>query len=125
MDDEDGLLNIEISDDEADKNEDKAARRTEQTEADFQAVKRGYHAKVENGNVHAGITLPLPPGANKQHIQEVLHAVEELYFFRRYQEAVDFIVKVLHGASQALDENTKNLLGVYMSRCRERMCTPP
>jgi hypothetical protein len=51
MDDEDGLLNIEISDDEADKNEDKAARRTEQTEADFQAVKRGYHAKVENGNV--------------------------------------------------------------------------
>lgn len=50
MDDEDGgLLNIEISDDEADTK--KKADRTGQTEEEFQAVRREYHAKIENGDV--------------------------------------------------------------------------
>lgn len=51
MDDEDGdILNIQLSDTEVDENK---ADRTGQTEADFQAVKRDYRAKVENGHVSA------------------------------------------------------------------------
>ena len=41
------------------------------------------------------ISLPLPPGAGKMALQQVVHAIEELYYFRRYQEALDFI-KTLH-----------------------------
>lgn len=44
----DGLLNIEISDDEQ---EAKKAKRTGQTEEDFQAIRATYRPKVENGNV--------------------------------------------------------------------------
>ena len=52
MDDDDfnGLLNIELSDNEVDLDE-KASRRTGQTEQQFQTVKDTYHPKVENGNV--------------------------------------------------------------------------
>lgn len=50
-DDEDnGILNIEISDDEVDVTK-KKADRTGQSEADFQAVKREYRVRVENGEV--------------------------------------------------------------------------
>lgn len=51
MDDEDGgILNIELSDDEVDVVK-KKADRTGQTEEDFQAVKRDYRVRVENGEV--------------------------------------------------------------------------
>ena len=41
-------------------------------------------------------------GTNKQHVQEVVHAVEELYFFHQYQEAADLAGKVLK-ESRGLD----------------------
>jgi hypothetical protein len=44
----DGLLNIEISDDERDN---QRAKRTGQNEQDFQAIRATYRPKVENGNV--------------------------------------------------------------------------
>lgn len=47
---EDGLLNIYVSDAEEDPVA-KKAQRTDQTEEDFQTVKRTYDAKVENGEV--------------------------------------------------------------------------
>lgn len=51
MDGEDGgLFNIEVSDDEGER-EQKEARRTGQTEEAFQAVKREYKPKVEDGDV--------------------------------------------------------------------------
>lgn len=48
--DEDGLLNIYVSDTEDDPVA-KKAQRTDQTEDDFQVVKRTYGAKIENGDV--------------------------------------------------------------------------
>jgi hypothetical protein len=51
MDDQDGgILNIEFSDDEVDVVK-KKADRTGQTEEEFQAVKREYRVRVENGEV--------------------------------------------------------------------------
>lgn len=48
--DEDGLLNIYVFDTEDDPVA-KKAQRTDQTEEDFQVVKRTYGAKIENGEV--------------------------------------------------------------------------
>lgn len=54
MDDEDGGLlsiDIDISEDDGETLEKKEARRTGQTEEAFQAVRRDYEIKVENGDV--------------------------------------------------------------------------
>jgi hypothetical protein len=55
--------------------------------------------------------------------QELLHAVEELYFFRRYSEALGFVERVLgeEGNASKLDNDTRELLGYYHRRCTERM----
>ncbi|KND86341.1 hypothetical protein TOPH_09031 [Tolypocladium ophioglossoides CBS 100239] len=114
MDDDGGILNIEISDNEDDQ---KRADRTGQTEAAFQAVKRDYRAKI-----YKSIKLPLGPGANKQHLQEVVHAVEELYFFRRYQEALDFLATVQNDESaKAFDNDTRKLLDTYGENCLQKL----
>ena len=62
---------------------------------------------------------------NKPETQELLHAVEELYFLRRWDEAVGFIQRVMapgtgEGESR-LDEGTKGLLAYYEKRCKERL----
>ncbi|EHK25667.1 uncharacterized protein TRIVIDRAFT_19500 [Trichoderma virens Gv29-8] len=120
--DENDLFNIQISDSEDDKAE-KKSKRTGQTEDDFQAVKNTYHAKVENGNIYQTLSLPLGPDANKQHVQEVIHAAEELYFFRRYQQVIDLVSKVLalEGDKGGLDEESRELLSMYQSRCRQKI----
>ncbi|SPQ20974.1 b96b99dc-7258-460d-881a-4dee18790a95 [Thermothielavioides terrestris] len=86
------------------------ADRTALSEAAFQALKRSYHPKVENGNIHETITLPpfssasSPQTTNtntttaplpKPEAQALLHAAEELYFFRRYADAAAFLRRVL------------------------------
>jgi hypothetical protein len=59
---------------------------------------------------------------SKPQAQELLHAVEELYFFRRYSEGVDFVRKVLGegGGADGLDDDTRELLGYYERKCVER-----
>ncbi|KHN96587.1 uncharacterized protein MAM_05530 [Metarhizium album ARSEF 1941] len=125
MDDhDDGILNIQISDDEVDAIK-KKADRTGQTEDDFQAVKRQYRVRVENGDIHKNVALPLQPGPNKMRTQELVHAVEELYFFRRYQEGVDLIARALeNGGAEALDNDSRRLLESYEIKCRQRMAKP-
>lgn len=138
---ENHLFNIQVSDSEEDTIE-KKTKRTGQSEDEFQAVKSTYRAKVENGNVrrhdnthssqfskalaiqiHGTIQLPLAPDANKQHVQEVIHAAEELYFFRRYQHVIDLVSKVLalEGDNGGLDDESKQLLSMYQSRCRQKL----
>jgi hypothetical protein len=64
MDDESGgLFNIAISDSEAEDqtaSSTKSGRRTDQFEADYQAVKQTYHAKVENGEVRDCLVFFIP-----------------------------------------------------------------
>ncbi|EGR45085.1 uncharacterized protein TRIREDRAFT_68948 [Trichoderma reesei QM6a] len=121
-DGENDLFNIQVSDSEEDKVE-KKSKRTGQSEDDFQAVKSTYRAKVENGNIHETISLPLAPDANKQHVQEVIHAAEELYFFRRYRDVIDLVSRVLalEGDKGGLDDESKQLLSMYQSRCRQKL----
>lgn len=59
---------------------------------------------------------------NKPEAQEILHAVEELYFFRRYAEAVALLKKVWEDAGESLfDRDTTGLLRLYETRCGERL----
>lgn len=96
-------------------------RRTDQSEAEFQAIRENYVPKIENGNIHRSVPLPLPSGANKHQIQEIIHAVEELYFFRRFGDAINFMQKVFESETEAklLDEATKVLLTAYKNRCQQ------
>ncbi|KAM4057803.1 hypothetical protein HRG_009422 [Hirsutella rhossiliensis] len=123
MDDEaGGILNIEISDTD---DGCKKADRTGQTEAEFQAVKQAYRVKVENGELHKTINLSLDPAANKQRVQEVLHAVEELYFFRRYRDALNFI-KTLQsdGSYRAIDGDARKQILIYEGKCQHKLNSP-
>lgn len=56
-----------------------------------------------------------------------MHAVEELYFYRRYDEAVAFVRKVLgdrgDGVDMAggLDDESRALLRTYEGKCIDKM----
>ncbi|KAL2126605.1 hypothetical protein VTI74DRAFT_558 [Chaetomium olivicolor] len=97
------------------------AERTALSEEAFQCLKQTYRPKVENGNIHQTITLPIPLSSTplpKPEAQELLHAVEELYFFRKYAEAVQFLEKVFESEGSArIDGETGRLLRVYRERC--------
>ncbi|KAK3942293.1 hypothetical protein QBC46DRAFT_380498 [Diplogelasinospora grovesii] len=125
-----GLMNISLSDSEGDDNNtdtnknntDSPRDRTALSETDFQSLKAAYKAKTENGDIWKKIKLPLPhvTGLNKPEIQELLHAVEELYFFRRYDEAI----KLIHGLLTPecpLDEETQQLLRHYELKASQKL----
>ncbi|KAH8171416.1 hypothetical protein LIA77_08183 [Sarocladium implicatum] len=119
-----GLMAINLSDseDEAQETSDMhpRERKNQQSEEAFQAIRDEYKAKVENGEIHQHIR-PIVEGTNKQHVQEVVHAIEELYFFRRYQEAADLATKVLK-ESRGLDDHgeVRQQLETYEKRCKAK-----
>lgn len=59
--------------------------------------------------------------ASKPMLQELLHAVEELYFLRRFEEAAGFARRVLDGSDAALDRDTREMLTRYETKCLARM----
>ncbi|KAK0387341.1 hypothetical protein NLU13_5654 [Sarocladium strictum] len=123
-----GLMAINLSDSEDETIKTDAhprAKKTAQSEEAFQAVKAEYKTKVENGEVYKHIR-PIVEGTNKQHVQEVVHAVEELYYFRRFQEAADLAERVLR-ESTALDDHgeVRQLLESYEKRCRSKAASQP
>ncbi|KAK4121343.1 hypothetical protein N657DRAFT_692413 [Parathielavia appendiculata] len=125
------------------------AERTALSQEAFQALKQSYRPKVENGNIHKTIPLPLPDSPtplSKPEAQALLHAAEELYFFRQYSQAVDFIRRILDGdgggkgtregveeegrenrarkgsgGSGRIDDETSRLLRYYLARCLARL----
>lgn len=182
-----GLLNISLSDDTTETGDAAASAqraggdsppatassktdRRVQSEADHQALREKYKAKVANGEVrrtvlsdllsfslrlaqqavakplgaralfaHArspprgergggkqiwrSISLPLPAVVSKPDAQVVLHAVEELYYLRRYREAVDFIHEALgpEGRSDVLDGDVRGTLVHYEGLCVRKL----
>ncbi|KAF4977784.1 hypothetical protein FZEAL_5750 [Fusarium zealandicum] len=123
MDDEDPLANFAIADvssDEAEEASAKEARRTGQSEEAWRAIQHEYRIKVENGNIYKKIELPLGPGASKMNVQELVHAVEELYFFRSYKEAAQLASDALDG-SDGLDRDSRQLLVTYKDKCQQRV----
>ncbi|RYP83836.1 hypothetical protein DL770_005306 [Monosporascus sp. CRB-9-2] len=130
-----GLLGIQLSSDAEDGADNKSAAadfeaeraaRVAQSEEAFQAVKKSYRVKVENGEIWSTIKLPLGPRkVSKPEAQALLHAVEELYFFRRYAEGAAFVRRVLDdcgggGGGPGLDDDTRGLLRYYEKKCVEK-----
>ncbi|KAM0239920.1 hypothetical protein ACHAPO_002894 [Fusarium lateritium] len=125
MDEEDPLANFafaDVSSDEADEVDTKS-RRTGQSEEAWRVIQKEYEAKVENGNIYQKVKLPLGPGASKMDIQEVIHAVEEHYFFRRYKEAEELANEIL-SISTGLDKDSQQLLQAYQDKSYQKNKTP-
>ncbi|TGJ78631.1 hypothetical protein E0Z10_g10135 [Xylaria hypoxylon] len=121
-----GLLGIALSDSDSKSGESPPATkktsqkaRTEQSEAEFQEVKRTYHAKVENGEIWKTVKLPLGPKVSKPEVQTLLHAVEELYYFRRFSDGARFARSIVDddGGTGKLDDDTLKTLVLYEMKC--------
>lgn len=68
--------------------------------------------------------VPLGPRKVPKHeAQELLHAVEELYFFRRFGEAVSLVGKIFdgEGSGDGLDGDVQDLLRTYERKCNEKL----
>ncbi|KAK1566283.1 uncharacterized protein LY79DRAFT_572362 [Colletotrichum navitas] len=129
MADEDGgLFSIAIDDSDVEGLVSEAAAKAKekprdwQSEEDFQELKATYRANVQNGEIWQTIELPLAADgkAGKPVLQELLHAVEELYFYRRFEEAAAFARRVLDGSDAALDRDTRETLTRYEEKSRGR-----
>jgi len=62
------------------------------------------------------VQLPLGPQVSKPEAQELLHAVEELYFIGRFSEGAKLAGEALVGET-GLDNDTRKTLGYYEQRC--------
>ncbi|KAI0098021.1 hypothetical protein GGR51DRAFT_539024 [Nemania sp. FL0031] len=125
-----GLLGIALSDSDAESGDTATATkkvsqeaRTAQSEQDFQAVKSTYRAKVENGEIWKTVRLPLGPQVSKPEVQTLLHAVEELYFFRRFSEGARFARSVIDddAGSGKVDGDALKTLLYYEKKCNEKI----
>lgn len=63
------------------------------------------------------LTLPVD-NPSKIESQKILHAIEELYFFRRYDEALNVTMKALEGE---LSAEFRKILEDYQRRCQVKM----
>lgn len=66
-------------------------------------------------------TLPLEGSASKPQAQQLLHAIEELYFFRRFDEGARFARRVLDTSSAALDDEHRSVVALYEEKCLNKM----
>lgn len=64
---------------------------------------------------------------SKQEAQALLHAVEELYFYRRFEEASTFIGRVFEGEDGAdgLDGDVREMLKTYERKCIMKLGREP
>lgn len=60
---------------------------------------------------------------DKPEAQELLHAVEELYFYRRFAEALAFVGRVFEGegGARGLDGEVGEVLRGYETKCLVRL----
>ncbi|KAI1340389.1 hypothetical protein F5Y15DRAFT_56523 [Xylariaceae sp. FL0016] len=101
-----GLFGIQLSDSEDSSAKDEAPARNAQSEEAFQKVKKQYKVKAEDGEPES---------------QATLHAVEELYFFGRFEEGAAFASVVLNAESDGrLDEDTRKMMRYYEKKCIEK-----
>lgn len=74
---------------------------------------------TDYAQIYQKVKLPLGFGASKMDIQEVIHAVEEQYFFRRYKEAEQLANDAL-STSDGLDKDSRHLLQVYKDKSHKK-----
>ncbi|KAG0652047.1 hypothetical protein D0Z07_1054 [Hyphodiscus hymeniophilus] len=117
MEDEDGgLFNIELSSDESVSESEKTPRDF-QSEEDFQRQRREWKVKIEEGEIWKALKLPVDD-PTKPESQMILHAIEELYFFRRYEEARQLSNDVLKGK---LNGEFRGVLEKYRAKCEAQL----
>jgi len=63
------------------------------------------------------LKLPID-NPSKQESQTILHAVEELYFFKRYDETLKMVDEALMGK---LIQEFRKTLEDYRTRCRKKI----
>ncbi|TVY59549.1 hypothetical protein LSUE1_G008119 [Lachnellula suecica] len=118
MEDEDGgLFNIEFSSADEAAGEAEKVPRDFLSEEEFQRQKAAWRPKVETGELWKTLKLPID-NPSKPESQIILHAIEELYFFRRYEEAGRIAGDILRG--QLSGEFRKVVLG-YKERCEAKL----
>jgi hypothetical protein len=136
-----GLLNIEFSSEDEAGTESEKVPRDFQSEEDFQRQRAEWKPKIEVGEVRLCLlfwhlclflankaenpvqqlwkTLKLPvDNPSKPESQTILHAIEELYFFKRYQEALKIVQEALNG--ELISEFRKTLED-YKARCQNKL----
>lgn len=113
MEDEDGgLFNIEVSSDDEGVNESEKVPRDFQSEEGFQRQRAEWKPKIEIGELWKTLKLPID-NPSKPESQAIMHAIEELYFFRRYEEALKVAEEALKGK---LIEEFRKTLEDYRTR---------
>ncbi|KAI1331810.1 hypothetical protein F5Y16DRAFT_244257 [Xylariaceae sp. FL0255] len=119
-----GLMAIALSDSESESQKKPThEERTGQSEAEFLEVKRTYRVKYQDGEIWKTVQLPLGPRVTKPEAQELLHAVEELYFFGRFSDGKELARRALGGES-GLDEDTRKTLSYYEQKCAVKIAAP-
>jgi hypothetical protein len=87
-------------------------------------IDQGAHIADTTLQIWKRIKLPLGEVVTKSEAEELVAAVEELYFFRRYDEAARFVHKVIgEGIHGGLDRETRKLLASYEQRCLDKLKT--
>jgi len=80
-------------------------------------VKTSYKAKIEIGEIWKTLNLPID-NPTKQQVQTILHAIEELYFQRRYKEARGVAEEALRGQ---LGAEVRGVVDGYRERCERKL----
>ncbi|EMC97517.1 hypothetical protein BAUCODRAFT_147585 [Baudoinia panamericana UAMH 10762] len=138
----DGLLSIEIDADnyaETAAGDVQSVPRTYQSEADFQAQKASYHAKVDHGNNYQKLILAVPTLAassmtngdgvghdtaqrtrlSKKDLQLLGYAVGEMYYDREYTGVLELCTRVKQRCE--IDTKTAESVARWISRCEDRL----
>ncbi|KAH6674489.1 hypothetical protein B0J14DRAFT_42375 [Halenospora varia] len=123
MDDDEngGLFNIEVSSSDESVEGTQKLPRDFQSEEDFRKVKETWKPKIEVEELWKTLNLPIDE-PSKQESQVILHSIEELFFFRRYEEARVIAERVLGGK---LGNEFRKTIEDYRIRCETRLKKQP
>jgi len=112
-----GLFNIDIDHSEEPIDETEKVPRDFQSEEAFQRMRREWKPKSETGELWNTLSLPIE-NPTKQEAQTILHAIEELYFFRRYEEAGKVADDAL---KERLNGDLRRTIWDYKERCEAKI----
>jgi len=119
MEDESGgLFNIEVDSSGETATKSEKVPRDFQSEEDFQRQRQEWKPKSETGELWKSLALPIE-NPSKPQAQSILHAIEELYFFRRYEEARKVAGECLE--SRSLIPDLRQALMDYKKRCEDKL----
>lgn len=134
-DDDDGLLSIDVSIDhyaETAAGDTPGVPRGYQSEADFQAQKAGYTAKIDDGNTFRDLDHALTVATeaarlanaskaklSKKDLQLLGYAAAELYYDKEYGPLLELCERVKKDFE--IDNKTLDTMNRWTSRCKQRL----